>query len=100
MLGGGPEAWTEGVDSGLSAFMKVSMSNVNDVDVRAGVVEGQGAGGAEGQAVSPSLRLGKVFCLSTHKLFLLKVFWVKGFSVFKLSSKWNSQSDKIVSNSF
>ena len=25
------------------------MSNVNDVDVRAGVVEGQGAGGAEGQ---------------------------------------------------
>ena len=27
------------------------MSNVNDVDVRAGVVEGQGAGGAEGQAV-------------------------------------------------
>ena len=31
--------------------MKVSMSNVNDVDVRAGVVEGQGAGGAEGQAV-------------------------------------------------
>ena len=31
--------------------MRVSMSNVNDVDVRAGVVEGQGAGGAEGQAV-------------------------------------------------
>ena len=31
--------------------MKVSMSNVNDVDVRAGVVEGQGAGGVEGQAV-------------------------------------------------
>ena len=28
--------------------------------------------------------------LSTHKLFLLKVFWVKGFSVFKLSSEWNS----------
>ena len=27
------------------------MSNVNDVDVRVGVVEGQGAGGAEGQAV-------------------------------------------------
>ena len=25
------------------------MSNVNDVDVRAEVVEGQGAGGAEGQ---------------------------------------------------
>ena len=30
--------------------MRVSMSNVNDVDVLAGVVEGQGAGGAEGQA--------------------------------------------------
>ena len=30
--------------------MRVSMSNVNDVDVRGGVVEGQeGAGGAEGQ---------------------------------------------------
>ena len=38
-----------GVESGLSAFMRVSMSKVNDVDVRAGVVEGQGAGGAEGQ---------------------------------------------------
>ena len=32
------------------ALMRVSMSNVNDVDVRGGVVEGQeGAGGAEGQ---------------------------------------------------
>jgi hypothetical protein len=40
--------------------MKVSMSNVNDVDVRAGVVEGQGAGGAEGQAVG-----GKVFRIAT-----------------------------------
>ena len=39
-----------GVESGLSAFMRVSMSKVNDVDVRAGVVEGQVAGGAEGQA--------------------------------------------------
>ena len=29
--------------------MRVSMSSVNDVDVRGGVVEGQGAGGAEGQ---------------------------------------------------
>ena len=29
--------------------MRVSMSNVNEVDVRGGVVEGQGAGGAEGQ---------------------------------------------------
>ena len=29
--------------------MRLSISNVNDVDVRAGVVEGQGAGGAEGQ---------------------------------------------------
>ena len=29
--------------------MRVSISNVNDVDVRAGVVAGQGAGGAEGQ---------------------------------------------------
>ena len=30
--------------------MRVSMSNVNDVDVRGGVVEGQeGAGGAESQ---------------------------------------------------
>ena len=26
------------------------MSKVNDVDVQAGVVEGQGAGGAEGEA--------------------------------------------------
>ena len=29
--------------------MRVSMSNVNDVDVRGGVVEGQGAGVAEGR---------------------------------------------------
>ena len=39
------------VESGLRALMRVSISNVNDVDVRGGgVVEGQeGAGGAEGQ---------------------------------------------------
>ena len=29
--------------------MRVSMSNVNEVDVLGGVVEGQGAGEAEGQ---------------------------------------------------
>ena len=34
--------------------------------------------------------------LSTHKLFLLKVFWVKGFSVFKVSSKWTSQVINLV----
>ena len=38
--------------------------------------------------VSPSLRLGKVFCLSTRKLFFLKLSWVKGFSVTIPSSKW------------
>ena len=29
--------------------MRVSISKVNDVEVRGGVVDGQGAGGAEGQ---------------------------------------------------
>ena len=47
-------------------------------------------------ALSPSLRLGKVFFLSTRKLFKLKVFWVKGFSVFKVSSKWTSQVINLV----
>ena len=44
-------AWTGGVESGLSAFIKVSMSRVREVDVRAGavVVEVQGVGGADGQ---------------------------------------------------
>ena len=34
------------------------MSKVNEVDVRAGVVEGQGAGGAEGQAGGGRLKVG------------------------------------------
>ena len=44
-------AWTGGVESGRSAFIKVSMSRVRDVDVGAGavVVEVQGVGGADGQ---------------------------------------------------
>ena len=38
--------------------MRVSISNVNDVDVRAGVVEGQGAGGAEGQVAGGKVAVG------------------------------------------
>ena len=44
--------------------MRVSMSSVNDVDVRGGVVEGQGAGGAEGQVAGGKVA-GRNSCLQT-----------------------------------
>ena len=50
-------AWIGGVESGRSAFIKVSMSRVRDVDVGAGtvVVEVHGVGGADGQVVGASM---------------------------------------------
>ena len=50
-------AWTGGVESGRSAFIKVSMSRVRDVDVGAGtdVVEVHGVAGADGQGVGASV---------------------------------------------
>ena len=41
--------------------------------------------------VSPSLTIGKVFLLSTRKLLVTKLSWVKGLPVTVLSLKWNSK---------
>ena len=43
--------------------------------------------------MSPSLTIGKVFFLSTRKLFLTKLYWVKGFGI---ESSFPSRSSKVI----